>query len=125
MIIISIAAELYSQNYLTISTCEEMIFMYNGYSKPLDMLYSAYPACQNTSSADVTYVIVKGRLTSGRPEEIASIFSLSFGVALWLSLVIHNFAVEKYLWSTKDEDERLRVVSMKRRKAAGMVDHVG
>ena len=64
-------------------------------------------------------------ITTGRPEEIGSILQLSFGPCMWMGMVIHIFAVEWYLRSTTDEDERLQKVSMARRKAAGLVDGAG
>lgn len=96
--------------------------MYEGYSLPVDDIFSRYPTCRNFTASVPTYVVINADITTGRPEEIGSIFELSFGTCAWIATVIHIFAVEWYLRSTKDEDERLQKVSVARRKAASLVD---
>jgi hypothetical protein len=98
--------------------------MYEGYSIPLEDVYSTYPTCRNFTESIPAYVVVNADIITKRPEEIAAILSLGFGTCAWMSLVIHIFAVEWYLRATTDEDERLKAVSAGR-KAAGLVDGVG
>ena len=94
--------------------------MYEGYSRPLEDIYTKYPMCRNFTASIPTYVVVNANITTERPEEISSIFELSFGTSAWMAGVIHIFAVEWYLRATQDEDERLQKVSMLRRRAAGL-----
>ena len=54
------------------------------------------------------------------PEEKAALLNMIFGVSGWLASVVHLILVEVYLNYTKDEDERLKKVSIVRRKAAGL-----
>lgn len=87
--------------------------MYQGYSIPLESLYAAYPTCANrTSSSAPVFVIVDALLNGERLDQTASIFSLTFGPAAWVSQAIHAAAVELYLHATRKEDERLKAYSM-------------
>jgi hypothetical protein len=113
--------------FKVVTTCDELLFMYNRASIPQDRIYSAYPACQNfnsSTSTTPTYVIVNAALDNKRPETLAGVISVSFGVAVWASQVIHLIGVEWYLRSSKHEDERLRKVSLAKRKAVGMERYV-
>lgn len=96
--------------------------MYEGYSLPVEDIYTTYPTCRNFTASIPAYVVVNADITTGRPEEVASILELCFGTCAWMSTVIHIFAIEWYLRATPDEDERLQKVSLARRKAAGLVD---
>lgn len=96
--------------------------MYEKYSLPTEDIFSRYPPCRNFTASIPAYVVVNADITTQYPEEIGSILELSFGTCAWMATVIHIFAVEWYLRSTKDEDERLLKVSMTKRKAAGLVD---
>jgi hypothetical protein len=125
MVLVALAAKLSSRRYHTVSTCQELIFMYEGYSIPLEDVYSTYPTCRNFTASIPAYVVVNADITTGRPEEVGAILKLSFGTCAWMAMVIHIFAVEWYLRATQDEDERLQKVSMARRKAAGLVDGAG
>jgi hypothetical protein len=125
LVFIILAAKLSPTCYKGVTTCQEIVFLYEGYSLPLQNVYSAYPACRNFTSSIPIYVIVNADFVGTRPEQISAIFNLSFGPSVWIAQVIHIFAVEIYLRMTKDEDERLKTVSLARRKAAGMVDTPG
>lgn len=59
------------------------------------------------------------------PEERAAMMSIVFGVSGWAALVTHFVLTEVYLSFTRDEDERLRKVSMARRKKAGLETEKG
>lgn len=125
LVLVPLSAKLSSRRYHTVSTCQELIFMYEGYSLPLEDIYTTYPTCRNFTASIPAYVIVNADITTQRPEENASILDLSFGPCAWMAAVIHIFAVEWYLRATKDEDERLQKVSAARRKAAGLIDGAG
>jgi hypothetical protein len=123
--LVALSAKLSSRGYHTVSTCQELIFMYEGYSLPLEDIYTTYPTCRNFIASIPAYVVVNADITTGRPEEIGSILELSFGTCAWMATVIHIFAVEWYLKATQEEDERLQKISMARRKAAGLVNGAG
>jgi hypothetical protein len=122
LVLVALAAKLSPSSYRTVSTCQEIIFMYEQYSLPMENVYSTYPMCRNFTSSVPAYVVVNADFTIKHPEQLAAIFSLSSGPSVWAAQIIHIFAVEIYLRMMKDEDERLKSVSLARRKAAGMVD---
>lgn len=103
------------------------MFMYRETSDPgvLSSLYTRYPACTgwNRTQGDM-YVAVNAGLSNGYPEQGAALFNLAFGVSGWLGGIVNILLVEVYLNYSKDEDERLKKVSILRRKAAGL-DVVG
>ena len=122
-IIVIAAAEISPNAYKSVSTCEQIIFMqqYAPEPKALGSLYVRYPACANlTTKGDDVFVVVNASLDEAFPEEVAALLNMAFGVAGWLAGLIHIFLVEVYLNYTKDEDERLKKVSMARRRAAGL-----
>ncbi|KAF2164775.1 hypothetical protein M409DRAFT_24680 [Zasmidium cellare ATCC 36951] len=53
-------------------------------------------------------------------EEVAAPFESSFGMALWLALMLHAVGVEVYLQLTMAETDRLRQVSFERQIERGM-----
>jgi hypothetical protein len=118
LVLVATSAKFTSRSYHTVSTCQELIFMYERYSRPVEDIYSRYPTCRNFTASVPAYVIVNADISAGRVEETGSIFELCFGTCAWMATVIHIFAVEWYLKFTKDEDERLRKVSMAKKKAA-------
>lgn len=85
-------------------------------------MYARYPACvgyDKTSMGDV-HVMVNASLHRAFPEQRAALINMVFGVSGWTALVVHILLTEIYLSYTRDEDERLRKVSVLRRKAAGL-----
>lgn len=87
-------------------------------STSLASLYIRYPMCTNLSTSDhPVYVVVNAAMAF--PEEKAALLNMIFGVSEWTALLIHALAVEIYLNTTRDEGERLKKVSLMRRRAAG------
>jgi hypothetical protein len=122
MIILAQLTNLLSPDgFYSVSTCAELIALTTDYSIPLHGVHTRYPACALPSS-NSTLVIVPARWDKERPEEIASVLGLTFGVSAWIALLLHVIVVEWYLNSTlgKEEDQRLRKFSESRRKAAGL-----
>lgn len=111
-------------NFQVVSTCEQLISMYNSKSFPLDDLFSHYPMCLNETAGE-TFVVVQASLSRARPDQTAALTTLTFGAALWMGTVINVLAVEWYLQATKEEDERLRKVSGRRKKALGVAGTKG
>ncbi|SMR58244.1 unnamed protein product [Zymoseptoria tritici ST99CH_1E4] len=79
---------------------------------------SAYAACVSDPGG-YTAVHADFSSTAGI-EEIAAGFELTFGMALWMAIVIHAVGVEVYLRLTTAEGERLREVSYERQVEKGM-----
>lgn len=87
-------------------------------------MYSRFPTCANLAPglAEKTFVAVPATIASKleKPEQMAALFNLTFGVSFWLGFFINVAACEIYLNSTKEEDERLKKFSLLRRRAAGL-----
>lgn len=102
-----------------------------------------YPACVPflNGQGDPYAVVQAGG--AGRPEQIAALLDISFGMTLWLALAIHAIGIEIYVspllrlrlgkknWLTSfqirltpRESERLRQVSYERQQEAGL-SHAG
>lgn len=93
--------------------------MYVDRGESTQEVLALYPQCVNATAAKPVHAIVDATLRDGRLEQVSAIIELVFGVAVWISQVLHGVAMECYLYATRDEDERLRKVSMVRRKASG------
>lgn len=77
-----------------------------------------YAACRENPEG---YAAVNANFQNPRgPEEVGAPFQLSFGMALWLALMLHAVGVEVYLQCTRSETERLRKVSIERQIERGM-----
>jgi len=96
--------------YYTTYSCDELAYFYPN----REDLLTRYPACNVTDHATV-----KANMGAGGAETVAAAFHLSFGAALWISLLLHVIGVEIYLNLTPKETERLRKVSYKRQLEAG------
>jgi hypothetical protein len=86
------------------------------------MLVPSYPACAAyANGTDPSGVAaVKADLHGGTGVNAGAGLGVSFGMALWLALVIHAIGVEVYLNLTPKEAQRLRQVSYQRQLEAGM-----
>jgi len=102
-------------SYYTTMSCNEITFMY-GSSNPVKKIY---PQCSNPNSTVDDLVVVHAKLGSGRPEQISASLGMSFGMAMWLAIVMHLVGVEVYLALTPRESNRLRQVSYERQMERG------
>ncbi|KAI9729801.1 MAG: hypothetical protein M1818_008378 [Claussenomyces sp. TS43310] len=100
--------------YYSTMSCEEMAFIYGSGSKT-DKLY---PQCSNLTGTFDGMVIVPAKF-SNRPEQIAVSLDLSFGMAMWLAIILHLVGVEIYLALTPREGNRVRQVSYERQLEQG------
>jgi hypothetical protein len=91
------------EDYYQVQTCTEIAFDYGG---SLSKAVSLYP--QYANSGPNANVIFKEAFNAG-PESVGAALGLSFGMALWLSILMHLVGVE-----------RLRNVSLERQLEAGM-----
>lgn len=92
--------------------------MYLAKSRPLERLFATYPTCENvtTVAGSDIFVVVQACLSHGHPERTAALTTMTFGPALWIAQVVHVVVTEAYLHYTGDEDEKLKLVSGRRRK---------
>ena len=102
------------QSYYTTMTCGEI-----GYLQRNDIGYfeSTYPECIGADARH--HVVVHADFAGGNTEEIGASLRVSFGMALWMALLLHAVGVEIYLRLTPRESERLRQVSYERQLEAG------
>jgi hypothetical protein len=80
--------------------------------------YLLYPQCATGNGTADGRITVHADPTAG-PETAAAAFQLTFGMSVWVALIIHAIGVEIYLNLTPAETERLRVVSYQRQLEAG------
>ncbi|OAQ65096.1 microtubule associated protein [Pochonia chlamydosporia 170] len=91
--------------------CDELATFYN----TTEALVSTYPECHLLNNT----APVRADLVEGSEENIAAALNLTFGMGLWLALVLHAIGIEVYLHLTPAEAERLRNVSYQRQLEAG------
>lgn len=104
------------KSYFTIRTCGEIFFLNSNNRTDVGKLY---PQCTTPNSTPTTQVIVPASFTSGRVEQIGASLGITFGMAIWLSLIMHLIGVEIYLALTPRESNRLRRVSYERQLERG------
>ena len=100
--------------YYSTMSCDEITFLYDS-SVPVNQLY---PQCSNLNSTADDMVVIQAKFGK-QPEQIAASLGLSFGMALWLALILHLVGVEIYLALTPRESNRLRQVSYERQMEQG------
>jgi hypothetical protein len=100
-------------DYYQIQTCGEVVFGYNSWEKTIQL----YPEC--ASRINETNIVVLANF-NGKSEQIGASLGVGFGMAVWMSLLLHLVGVEIYLGLTPRETERLRKVSYEKQLEAGM-----
>ncbi|PMD41984.1 hypothetical protein L207DRAFT_485407 [Hyaloscypha variabilis F] len=106
-------------DYYQVQTCGQVASNYGG--MPSAMNSSMYPQCSN-ATASIPVVVTADM--HGSPEQMGASLGLSFGMALWMSILLHLVGVEIYLNLTPGETHRMRLVSYERQLEAGF-DHPG
>ncbi|KAE9369975.1 hypothetical protein N431DRAFT_493659 [Stipitochalara longipes BDJ] len=100
--------------YYQVQTCGQVASNYGGISSTI--IASNYSQCLN-NTADLPVVVTANM--HGNPEQAGASLGLSFGMALWLSILLHLVGVEIYLNLTPGETHRMRTVSYERQLEAG------
>lgn len=113
MILSAIIATKHSQYYTTM-TCGEIFSIYNSANAVNDL----YPACAAPGAGAATRVVVQADFGI-QPEQIGASLRISFGMAMWLAIILHLVGVEIYLALTPRESNRLRQVSYERQMERG------
>ena len=81
---------------------------------------AAYPGCISYyNNADPGQMVLVQADLNGSVAQVAAGLNMTFGVALWLALLIHAIGVEIYLQLTPRESQRLRQVSYEKQLEAG------
>ena len=114
-------AEHQSGHWYDVQTCADIWKQYVLYGAPDgegNPVPQIYPQCTGPDSMEP--VVIKADPNGPGPEFSTAAFNLTFGMSLWLSLIIHAIGVEIYLRLTPAESERLRVVSYERQLKAGL-----
>lgn len=99
-------------SYYQVQICGKVGFLYDTAQE----LVARYPECLNAT--DDTNIIVHAQFGS-QAEQIGASLGLCFGMALWMSILLHLVGVEIYLNLTPRESQRLRKVSYERQLEAG------
>ena len=104
-------------SYSAIQTCGAVNYTLNPSGRTAAMLY---PQCGFPNSTDDTEVIVRANMKQPLgPHSVGAALELSFGMGLWLAIILHLVGVEIYLALTPREGERLRNISYERQLEAG------
>jgi len=102
-------------SYYTTMTCGQL---YSIYDSPIPV-NALYPACARLGASLNDVVVVPANFGSGEPEQIGAAFHISFGMAMWMAIILHVVGVEIYLNLTPREGNRLRQVSYERQMERG------
>ena len=116
-IIQTVAAAIISKegNYYQLQTCDQVASIF-GASIPPPAIAIKYLQCLN---ATVDLPIPVNANFYGSPEKIGASLGLAFGMALWVSILLHIVGVEIYLNLTPAETTRLRSISYERQLEGG------
>ncbi|KXJ85614.1 hypothetical protein Micbo1qcDRAFT_221929 [Microdochium bolleyi] len=87
-----------------------------------ETVLAAFPGCAPFYSGQepLAHVAVHASNPGANVAEVTAAFNATFGMALWLALVLHAVGIEIYLHLTPAEALRLRNISYQRQVAAGM-----
>jgi len=113
MILSAIIATKHSE-YFTTMTCGEIDSIYNS----ANVVNELYPACATPGATAATRVVVQADFGQ-QPEQIGASLRISFGMAMWLAIILHLVGVEIYLALTPRDSNRLRQVSYERQMERG------
>ena len=105
-------------SYNTTMSCSEIEFNYPGnVTKSREL----YPQCDSPGPDPATsdLVVVHATFGNGQMEQIKASLNISFGMAIWVALVLHLIGVEIYLALTPRESNRLRQVSYEKQMERG------
>lgn len=103
--------------YSAIQTCGSVDYQIRPSGRSAAMLY---PQCGYPDATADTEIIVRANMIKPLgSHSVGAAFELSFGMAMWLAIIIHLIGVEIYLGLTPRENERLRKVSYERQLEAG------
>lgn len=116
MILSALIITMINSYYMTMS-CDQIKFMYG--DKDANKVQEYYPQCSNLNTTTDGLVVVHAGFNDGRPEQIGASMDISFGMALWLAIIMHLAGVELYLALTPRESNRLRQVSYERQMERG------
>jgi hypothetical protein len=85
-------------SYFYAMPCSKIVGILKEYGIPSQALPGLYPECVPfiKGTTPNQYAIVHAG-TFGRPEQAAAVLDMTFGMTLWLALMIHAIGVEIYV----------------------------
>ncbi|KAH0609074.1 uncharacterized protein H6S33_001302 [Morchella sextelata] len=102
-------------SYYRLMRCDEVAFIMDDASR----FAESYPTC--LTNANYGYIAVQASFKSGSsPEKIGAAFRLTFGMGMWIAILVHVIGVEIYIRLTPAESERLRGVAYEKQLKAGL-----
>jgi hypothetical protein len=106
-------------DYCDVVWCDMIYNDYAGLGRPAagNPTYQIYPQCAAGNSNAAGSFAVHADPAAG-PEISGAAFQLTFGMSIWMALIIHAIGVEIYFHLTPAENERLKAVSYKRQLEA-------
>jgi len=107
-------------SYYDVWTCAELAFLQSTGKGVPDFL-QAYPQCGDTTVDPSTVHVAIQANTNAFPVNFGTSVRLTFGMGLWISLVIHVIGVEIYIRSTEVANQHRRGFVLDRKKGAS--DH--
>ena len=111
---------LFSQDgYYVTTGCDEIFadYAHLGIPDRANPAFQIHPQCASANTTVDGQVVVP--VNQLGPENVGAAFQLTFGMSIWIALVIHAVLVELYLNLTPAEHARLRMVSYERQLEAG------
>ena len=115
IMILSVIIASKMSTYHSTMSCGQLYSIYDS-PNPVNELY---PACARLGASVDDVIVVPANFSSGEPEQIAASFHISFGMAMWMAIILHLVGVEIYLALTPREGNRLRQVSYERQMERG------
>ncbi|KAF8485484.1 hypothetical protein JB92DRAFT_2761044 [Gautieria morchelliformis] len=109
ILVLMIFAVPYRGGYATLWTCDQVRYV----TANDTAVYEEFPACFRDEN---TYVGVPADIHSRL--HLGSLLRLTFAAATWVAIVLHTFGVELYIHLTPKENERLRMISYHKQRAA-------
>ena len=100
--------------YYDAMPCDKIASFYTSNAE----LLQNYPNCTSPEN----WAPVRASLNAGSAANAAAALDITFGMALWLALLIHALGIEVYLHLTPAEFERLRNISYQRQLEAGFTN---
>lgn len=130
-----LAKKLAPHGFHTVSTCDQLIYVYKRKGFSISELISRYPACAaldpnlitnatipfaasfgrrgvNGTDVEPIYVAVRAYLSTQNVEELTAMLGLTFGPAFWFALMLHVVGTE--WWIDYEKKAATKVVAEKK-----------
>ncbi|KDQ13810.1 hypothetical protein BOTBODRAFT_110881 [Botryobasidium botryosum FD-172 SS1] len=102
-------------SYFDVWTCDELAFLQSTGQGVPDFL-NAYPQCGDTTVNPSTIHVPIQASTKAYPVNYGTSVRLTFGMGLWIAIVLHVIGVEIYIRSTEAANQHRRGFVLDRKK---------